>query len=226
MHILAGKEITAFKDISFSLIKGTFLGISGKSGYGKSSLIKCIYRNYNPTSGDVYLYNGDEKINIIAINDHEMLKIRKEKMGYVSQFFQTIPRVSSMNIIIEPLLDKGWEKEKAIEKAKELLIHFEIPKNLWDAFPSTFSGGEKQRINLMRTFIDCPEIILLDEPTASLDQKNRDKILEVIKEMKDQGISMMGIFHDKKELEKLSDNILFMDRPDNLIENDVIQIVK
>ena len=225
MHVLGGKEIIAFKDVTFSLTKGTFLGISGKSGYGKSSLIKCIYRNYKPTSGDVFLYNRDEKINITMIDDHEMLKIRKEKMGYVSQFFQTIPRVPTMDIIIEPLVDKGWEKEKAIDRAKELFIHFEIPRNLWDAFPSTFSGGEKQRINLMRTFIDCPEIILLDEPTASLDQKNRDKIMEIIVEMKNQGVSMMGIFHDKKELESLSDDILYMDRLMDVIENNTIQIV-
>jgi alpha-D-ribose 1-methylphosphonate 5-triphosphate synthase subunit PhnL len=135
-------------------------------------------------------------------------------MGYVSQFFQTIPRVTSMDVVIEPLIDRGWQKEKAIERAKELFKLFDIPENLWDAYPSTFSGGEKQRINLMRTLIDCPEILLLDEPTASLDKKNRSLIIDIFKELKVQNITMIGIFHDPIELEMLSDEIINLERPD------------
>ena len=215
MHILGKKEIIAFQDISFKIDRGRFLGISGKSGYGKSSLIKCIYRNYDVTSGDIFLYDeSGEKINLTQISDIEMLDIRTRRMGYVSQFFQAIPRVTTMNIVIEPLIDRGWEKEKAMERAKALFQIFDIPQNLWDAFPSTFSGGEKQRLNLMRTLIDCPEILLLDEPTASLDRNNREIILNIIKELKKQHITMIGIFHDPAELGMLSDEILPLDRPE------------
>jgi len=211
MHILNKKKIIAFQDISFSLDRGKFIGIAGKSGYGKSSLIKCIYRNYDPTSGDIFLYDKEGKsINLTKINDHEMLEIRKNRMGYVSQFFQTIPRVTTMNIIIEPLIDKGWQKDDAVMRAEKLFKLFDIPDNLWDAYPSTFSGGEKQRINLMKTLIDSPEIILLDEPTASLDMKNRMIILEIIKEMKKQGITMIGIFHNLDEIKNIADDILFL----------------
>ena len=117
-----------------------------------------------------------------------------------------------MNIIIEPLIDKGWEKERAIERARELFKLFDIPQNLHDAFPLTFSGGEKQRINLMRTLIDSPELLILDEPTASLDSKNRKIILSILKELKNQGISMIGIFHNMEELEELADNIFNLER--------------
>ena len=185
MHVLGGKQIIGFQDISFAVKRGQFLGISGKSGYGKSSLIKCIYRNYDADSGDVYFYDeAGESVNLTEISDMEMLTIRKSRMGYVSQFFQTIPRVTALNVVIEPLIDKGWDTDRAITRAKELFQLFDIPKNLWDAFPSTFSGGEKQRINIMRTLIDCPEMLLLDEPTASLDARNRNIIMDIINELK------------------------------------------
>jgi alpha-D-ribose 1-methylphosphonate 5-triphosphate synthase subunit PhnL len=213
MHILGKKEIVAFRDINFKIDQGRFLGVSGKSGYGKSSLIKCIYRNYDVTSGDIFLYDQTgAKINLTQIGDIEMLDIRTRRMGYVSQFFQAIPRVTTMNIVIEPLIDRGWQKEAAIERAQALFQLFDIPKNLWDAYPSTFSGGEKQRINLMRTLIDCPEILLLDEPTASLDRNNRQIILNIIQQIKKQNITMIGIFHDPAELEMLADEILPLDR--------------
>jgi alpha-D-ribose 1-methylphosphonate 5-triphosphate synthase subunit PhnL len=215
MHILGDKEIVAFQDISFTLQKGRFLGISGKSGYGKSTLIKCIYRNYDASAGDIYLYDETgRRVNLTTISDIEMLEIRKRRMGYVSQFFKPIPRVTTINVVIEPLIDRGWQPDDAIDRAKTLFQLFDIPKNLWDAYPSTFSGGEKQRINLMRTLIDCPEILLLDEPTASLDRNNREIILGIVQELKKQNITMIGIFHNPKELEMLSDEIMPLDRPD------------
>jgi alpha-D-ribose 1-methylphosphonate 5-triphosphate synthase subunit PhnL len=213
LHILEGKEIDAFHNISFNIDRGRFLGISGKSGYGKSSLIKCIYRNYDVTSGEIWLHDeAGGKLDLTKVSDIEMLEIRRLRMGYVSQFFQPIPRVTTMNVVIEPLIDKGWQKERAMARARALFQLFDIPANLWDAYPSTFSGGEKQRINLMRTLIDCPEILLLDEPTASLDRNNRDIILNIIQELKRQQITMIGIFHNPDELALLSDEILPLER--------------
>jgi alpha-D-ribose 1-methylphosphonate 5-triphosphate synthase subunit PhnL len=141
-------------------------------------------------------------------------------MGYISQFFQTIPRITAMDVIIEPLIDKGWDKEQAVARASELFHLLGIPSNLWDAYPSTFSGGEKQRINIMRTLIDCPELVLLDEPTASLDHKNRRIVIETIKKMKEQGISMIGIFHNQKELEELADQIIYLEKLETVPNGD------
>jgi alpha-D-ribose 1-methylphosphonate 5-triphosphate synthase subunit PhnL len=213
LHILAGKEIVAFQNIDFRIDRGRFLGISGKSGYGKSSLIKCIYRNYDATSGEIWLFDeAGGRVDLTKVSDIEMLDIRRRRMGYVSQFFQPVPRVTTMNVVIEPLIDKGWQKERAMARAEALFQLFDIPANLWDAYPSTFSGGEKQRINLMRTLIDCPEILLLDEPTASLDRNNREIIIGIIQELKRQQITMIGIFHNPDELALLADEILPLDR--------------
>lgn len=227
MHILGGKKITAFENISFTLQHGQFLGIAGKSGYGKSSLIRCIYRNYNATSGDVLLYDHDGKsVNLIKISDHDMLQIRKNRIGYVSQFFQSIPRVTTMDIIIEPLIDQNWSIADAKERAANLFHLFDIPENLWDAYPSTFSGGEKQRINLARTLIDSPELLLLDEPTASLDKKNRRIIINILKKMKHQGISMIGIFHDPEELDELSDVSIVMEKKEQDTTEESVNLQK
>jgi alpha-D-ribose 1-methylphosphonate 5-triphosphate synthase subunit PhnL len=214
LHILGGKEIVAFQDIGFRIERGRFLGISGKSGYGKSSLIKCIYRNYEVSSGEIWLHDeAGGKVDLTRVSDIEMLEIRRLRMGYVSQFFQPIPRVTTMKVVIEPLIDRGWERARARARAEALFKLFDIPANLWDAYPSTFSGGEKQRVNLMRTLIDCPEILLLDEPTASLDRNNREIILNIIQELKRQQITMIGIFHNPDELALLADEILPLERP-------------
>jgi alpha-D-ribose 1-methylphosphonate 5-triphosphate synthase subunit PhnL len=214
LHILGGKEIVAFEDIGFRLDRGRFLGIAGKSGYGKSSLIKCIYRTYDASSGEIWLHDAaGDRVDLTQVSDIEMLAIRRLRMGYVSQFFQPIPRVTTMNVVIEPLIDKGWKRARARARAEALFKLFDIPANLWDAYPSTFSGGEKQRINLMRTLIDCPEILLLDEPTASLDRNNREIILNIIQELKRQQITMIGIFHNPDELAQLADEILPLERP-------------
>lgn len=212
MHILSGKEIVAFQNISFTVERGTFLGVVGRNGSGKSSLLRCIYRNYEPTSGDIFLYDGSECVNLAKISDPEVLEIRKMRIGYVSQFFRPIPRLSAMDVVIEPLLDKGWGREEAQERARELFRLFDFPENLWDAFPSTFSGGERQRINLIRLLINSPELVLLDEPTASLDAKSRKIILDIIKEMTQRRITILCVFHNEPVLERLAHDILDMDR--------------
>ena len=211
MHILSGKEILAFQDISFTVGRGTFLGVIGRNGSGKSSLVRCICRNYEPTSGDILLYNGNESVNLAKIGDREVLEIRKTRIGYVSQFFRPIPRTPAVDVVIEPLLDKGWGREEAQERARELFSLFDFPENLWDAFPSTFSGGEKQRINLIRSLINSPELVLLDEPTVSLDVRSRGIILDIIKEMTRRKITILCVFHNEPELERLADDILDMD---------------
>lgn len=218
MHILEGKRIEGYRNVSFDLERGAFLGISGKSGCGKSSLLRSVFRNYEPDSGSILFHDENAGTqDLCTISDAEMLAIRKTRIGYVSQFFRTIPRITTMHVVIEPLIDKGWEFEKARNEAEKLFIKFGIPKKLWDAFPSTFSGGEKQRINMLRAVIDTPELMLLDEPTASLDLKNRTIILDVLKELKKGSTTFIGVFHDMKEMELLADEIIEMQPVD---END------
>lgn len=211
LHLLDGKQITVFENISFSLKRGEFLGIAGKSGAGKSTLLKCIYRTYLSTSGNIIFYpKGENPVDLACCSDQEVIDLRHKKIGYVSQFLQVIPRVNCLEIVAQSLIQQG-SKNKAEIKAKNILSRLLIPEKLLDAFPSTFSGGEKQRVNIAHALIKQTDLLLIDEPTASLDKGCREIVLEMIEELKERGISVISIFHNEKELKRFADKILIME---------------
>lgn len=211
MHILGEKLIPALDDINFSMEQGEIVGLTGKSGSGKSSLMKCIYRTYLASHGEImYESSTYGRIDLRTATEHQILKIRKEEMTYCSQFLQVIPRVPAVEIVAESLLLKGVEESEAYSKARDFLDRLGLPRELWDAYPSTFSGGEQQRINVARSIISHPRFLLIDEPTASLDQKTKDVVIEAIQEMKAGGTSVILITHDAYTLEKLSDRDLHL----------------
>jgi alpha-D-ribose 1-methylphosphonate 5-triphosphate synthase subunit PhnL len=206
MHIKNGKKIIGFKNVSFELHEGEFLGITGQSGIGKSSLLKCIYRTYIPTEGNIFFKISDKSwLNICRANDHEILKLRMNDIGYISQFFNVIPRVSAIDILVKELSLNGYDADLSLSLAKEYLKRLNIRESWWEMYPSTFSGGEKQRLNIIHGIIKKPRLLLLDEPTASLDPKSKDEVIKLIKSLKNQGVSMIGVFHDYDTLEKLAD---------------------
>jgi alpha-D-ribose 1-methylphosphonate 5-triphosphate synthase subunit PhnL len=209
LHLWGGKVITAFQNISFTLKRGEFLGIAGKSGSGKSSLIKCIYRTYLPTDGEIIYYpkNGNP-VDLAICPDEEIIGLRHRKIGYVSQFFYAIPRISCLDIVTQALIQQGVDKNEAGKSAKNMLSRLLIPDRLFDIYPSTFSGGEKQRVNIAHALVKKTELLLIDEPTASLDKRARGIVLEEILGLKKKGISVIGIFHDDKELRVFADKIL------------------
>ncbi|MEB1805912.1 MAG: phosphonate C-P lyase system protein PhnL [Bacillaceae bacterium] len=206
MHHFNEKKIVGCKGISFSLDKGEFIGITGKSGAGKSTVLKSIYRTYIPTGGEM-IYHSDlfGPIDLVQATEREMLTIRKAEIGYVSQFLNVMPRVTAIEVVAEALVEMGEETKKATEKAKEILQHFKLPKTLWTSFPRTFSGGEKLRLNLAQAMIKKPKLLLLDEPTASLDNASKQAVKEMIIELKENGTSMIGIFHDIDFMETVVD---------------------
>ncbi len=207
-HTRGSVEISGFKNISFSLKKGEFLSISGKSGAGKSSVLKVLYRSYLPSGGDVNFYdNGSFIASLTKADDSEILVLREKYIAYVSQFLQVLPRVSALNIVAHPLILQGESEKSATQKAKEMLDFFGIKESLFDISPLTFSGGEQQRVNIAQGIIAPKKLLLLDEPTASLDRENRQKVLQKLKSLKEQGISMIGIFHDKESIKFISDHI-------------------
>ena len=189
--------------------EGGFLGLSGPSGAGKSSILKCIYRTYLPTSGEVWydsLLFG--KVNLAEIADNMIIDIRHKEIGYVSQFLKIIPRVAAVDIVAEPLLMKnGMSLMEAKTSARDLLERLEIPPHLFDAYPATFSGGEQQRINIARAIIWKPRLLLLDEPTASLDSHSVSIVVALLKELRTQGTSMIGIFHDHELMTAVTDSV-------------------
>ena len=186
-------NINVFKNINFKVNKGEVVALTGNSGTGKSTLLKLIYGSYIISKGDVLISD----INIRKSTPRDILKLRKNKLGYVSQFLRVVPRVPTIEVVIEPLLDIGCEKNIALKKGQEILERLKIPKNLWNLSPLTFSGGEQQRVNIARGFIYNYPYLLLDEPTASLDQNNKNIVLDLIEKAKLNGSAIIGIFHDE-----------------------------
>ena len=193
-------NINVFKNINFRVNKGEVVALTGNSGTGKSTLLKLIYGSYVISKGDVLISD----INIRKSSPRDILKLRKNKLGYVSQFLRVVPRVPTIDVVIEPLLEIGCEKKIALKKAQEILERLNIPKNLWNLSPLTFSGGEQQRVNIARGFIHNYPYLLLDEPTASLDQNNKNVVLDLREKAKLNGSAIIGIFHDETARNKVA----------------------
>jgi alpha-D-ribose 1-methylphosphonate 5-triphosphate synthase subunit PhnL len=200
------REIHACESIDITVKQGQFIGITGKSGSGKSTILKLIYRSYLPQEGAIF-YNSTSfgPVNLFELSERQMLHIRKLELGYVSQFLHVIPRTSALTIVQQALLEKGEDAELGIERAKEILTHFELPKELWDSYPATFSGGEKLRLNIAQAMVTEPRLLLLDEPTASLDIHSKTLVRDLIQTLKSKGTTMLGIFHDLEFMEGLCD---------------------
>lgn len=209
IYILGDKVIEGCDKVSFGVDRSEFLGLSGPSGAGKSTLLKCIYRTYLATEGDIWydsMVYG--QVNLSTMADHMVIDIRHKEIGYVSQFLRVVPRVPAIDIVAEPLLLKnGDSPREAKRKAGELLERLNISPTLFDAYPVTFSGGEQQRINIARAIIWKPRLLLLDEPTASLDNASVSIVIDLLTELRDQGTSMIGIFHDNELMESITDRV-------------------
>lgn len=200
------KTIQPLNRLSFSINKGEFLGIVGRSGSGKSTIIKCIYRTYLPASGHIW-YDSEAfgLVDLAEISERQMIYLRRYEIGYVSQFLNVMPRTTSLELVVQSLLEMGKEYAEAVARAKDALTHFDIPEKLWNSYPNTFSGGEKLRLNIARAVVKEPRLLLLDEPTASLDIESKRKVREAIEKLKNNGTTMIGIFHDLEFMENLCD---------------------
>jgi len=205
------KTIQAVEKVNFSIDKGEFIGIVGKSGSGKSSLLKCIYRSYLPDTGEI-LYDSKRygKIDLCKVSERQMLYLRKYEIGYVSQFLNVMPRTTSRQLVEKALLEMGESETIAQIEAEKSLSHFELEPKLWDTYPTTFSGGEKLRLNIAMATVKKPRLLLLDEPTASLDQQSKLKVREIIEKLKAEGTTLVGIFHDIEFMEGLCDKVYDM----------------
>lgn len=203
-----GLLIQSCQNISLSLEKGGFIGIVGLSGAGKSTILKCINRSYLPMQGEI-LYNSAAfgPIDLAAASEREMIYLRRQEIGYVSQFLNVMPRTTAKEHVMSALLDMGADAEGAARSASEMLAYFKLPENLWDIYPATFSGGERLRLNLAHAMVKRPRLLLLDEPTASLDNKTKLLVKEMLQRLKDKETSMIGIFHDLEFMEGVCDKV-------------------
>ena len=209
LHILGDKKIEACRDVSFRVAPGDFLGLAGPSGAGKSTVLKCMYRTYLAGGGAIrYQSAAYGMVDLATLPDQTIIDIRHREMGYVSQFLKVIPRVSALDVVMEPILSRnGVTREVARKRATSLLERLRIPAHLFDAYPATFSGGEQQRVNIARAVSWQPRLLLLDEPTASLDQDSVGIVLDILTELRQQGTTMIGIFHDPALLQSVTDSV-------------------
>lgn len=208
MHLRDGIRLPVVADASFSVKAGECVVLGGPSGVGKSSILKMLYGNYGVDEGQILVEHDGRLVNLATAEPRLVLDVRRVTLGYVSQFLRVVPRVSALDIVAEPLEARGVAVEEARERAAALLSKLNLPKDLWPLPPATFYGGEQQRVNIARGFITDHRILLLDEPTASLDARNRTVVVQMIAEKKAEGTALVGIFHDEEVRDAVADRII------------------
>lgn len=211
LHVRQGQRVRALADVSFVLNEGEALGLAGKSGSGKSTLMKCVYRTYLPSAGELLYRRADGAVvDLAAAGEHDVLSLRRGEITYCSQFLQVIPRVPALEVVAEPLVRRGVHRSDALASARGALARLALPEELWDGFPSTFSGGEQQRVNIARAVVASPRLLLLDEPTASLDLETKNAVITLIGELRERGASMLVITHDDYTMKRLASRQLLL----------------
>lgn len=201
LHTQGGAVIEVVSDVSFHVAPGECVALTGASGAGKSTLMRMIYGNYLTQAGSIRI--GD--IDIVQAEPRAVIALRRDVLGYVSQFLRVVPRVPTLDVVADPLRSVGVPAEEAHSRAQTLLAQLNIPEPLWSLSPTTFSGGEQQRVNIARGFAHAYPAMLLDEPTASLDATNRDVVLTLIEGAKARGAAIIGIFHDEAARARVCD---------------------
>ncbi|NJP06073.1 MAG: ATP-binding cassette domain-containing protein [Chloroflexaceae bacterium] len=206
----SGRQFTAFRGLSFRLAAGEFLVVTGANGIGKSTLLRCLYRTYVPSGGSAHYASLAGPIDLVRAAEVDILWLRKTEIGHATQFLRPRPRVSALELAAEPLIRIGTDPHEARDVACTWLAAFGLKPDIWHAYPSTFSGGEQQKLNLIRALIHPPRLLLLDEPTSALDRQARATLVARLQELKDQGVTMIGVFHDLDVIRTLIDRELYL----------------
>jgi len=208
MHLQGGVQLPVVRGVSFQVEPGECVVLSGPSGAGKSSILKMIFGNYRCDGGRIGIRHRGAVVDLARAEPRQVLGVRRDTIGYVSQFLRAVPRVATIDVVAEPLIATGTARAEARERAGQLLHRLNIPERLWALPPSTFSGGEQQRVNIARGFISDLPILLLDEPTASLDAANRAVVVDLIDQKKRAGVAMVAIVHDDEIRHLIADRIV------------------
>lgn len=206
-----GRDVPAFREVSFALQPGELLVARGPNGAGKSSLLRCIYRTYLPSSGSAHYHSAYGAVDLARAAEVDIALLRRSEIGYVSQFLRPRPRVSAIELVMEPLLEAGIAADEARAQAGEWLGRLGLKEAIWPAYPSTFSGGEQQKINLARALIAPRRLLLLDEPNAALDPGARAALRERLAALKAGGVAMIGVFHHLEDVRDLVDTEVTLD---------------
>ena len=205
LHLRNGLCIPVLRAVDLSVREGECVALTGPSGAGKTTLLRSLYGNYRADSGHIWVRHAGTMIDIAAAAPRQVVQVRATTLGYVSQFLRVVPRVATLDIVAEA--GRGLTPEVARARAADLLLRLNIPRRLHALPPATFSGGEQQRVNLARGFIGAHPVLLLDEPTASLDADNRDIVIAMIREAKAAKVAIVGIFHDTQVRDAVADRL-------------------
>jgi alpha-D-ribose 1-methylphosphonate 5-triphosphate synthase subunit PhnL len=212
MHLQSGACLPVLERVSLGVAAGECVALVGPSGAGKSTLLRVVYGNYRCDSGRVLVRDADEEVDVAAAGPRRILALRRRTLGYVSQFLRVMPRVGAAELVAEAARGFGLAPEAAMARAEALLERLNIPRRLWALAPATFSGGEQQRVNIARGFAGDHPILLLDEPTASLDAENAGLVVDLVNERKRAGAALLGIFHDPSTRDRVADRKVPMKR--------------
>jgi len=208
MHLRGGVVLPVMRDVSFSVAAGECVVLSGPSGIGKSSILKMIFGSYRCEHGSIRVHHAPHATDVAHAAPREIIALRKRVIAYVSQFLRAIPRVAAIDVAAEPLIASGADREAARDRAAELLSYLNVPERLRGLPPATFSGGEQQRVNIARGFVGEHPLLLLDEPTASLDAENRAAVVKLINERKRRGAAIVAIVHDLDVRDAIADRLI------------------
>lgn len=198
-------KVDVLKGVNAEIKKGDVMVVIGPSGSGKSTFLRCLNRLEEPTGGHIY-FNGvditDKRVNI---------NLHRQKMGMVFQQFNLFPHMTVLrNMTIGPMKLLGKSKQEAEEKAMQLLQRVGLADRA-DAYPSQLSGGQKQRIAIVRALCMDPEVLLFDEPTSALDPEMVGEVLEVMKELAKEGMTMVVVTHEMGFAKEVGTDIVFID---------------
>ncbi|PWS36320.1 phosphonate C-P lyase system protein PhnL [Falsiroseomonas bella] len=207
LHLQGGVTLPVLQALELTVAPGECVALSGPSGAGKSTLMRCLYGNYGAGSGRILIRHHDASVDLATADARLVREVRRDTLGYVSQFLRVIPRVPAIEIVAEPLMARGVARDAALARAEALLTRLNLPARLHHLPPATFSGGEQQRVNLARGFAPGYPVLLLDEPTASLDAANREVVIGLIAEAKARGAAIVGIFHDAEVRDRVADRL-------------------
>lgn len=208
MHLRGGLAIPVVEGVSFAVAPGECVVLGGPSGAGKSSILKMVWGNYGVDRGAIRVAGAEGIVDVATASPREVIALRRSTMAWVSQFLRVVPRVATIDVVSEPALARGASREEARERAGTLLRRLNVPERLWSLPPATFSGGEQQRVNIARGLVADAALLLLDEPTASLDAENRAAVVELIEARKAAGAALLGIFHDADVRDRVATRIV------------------
>jgi alpha-D-ribose 1-methylphosphonate 5-triphosphate synthase subunit PhnL len=212
MHLKGGLRLPVVSGVDFRVHAGECVVLAGPSGSGKSSILKMIFGTYRCDGGRIWLRYADMVTDIASAEPRRILALRREVVGYVSQFLRAVPRVPSLEVVAEPLLANGVAPAEARARAGALMRRLNIPERLWSIPPATFSGGEQQRVNVARGFLPEVPVLLLDEPTASLDAENSAVVIDLIAEKKRRGVAIVASVHDPDVRDAIADGVVDVSR--------------